>query len=125
MKMKSVGSCRLAWQQGNVALFADVTIRVDRVDNDKFSLGEVDGIADAWRDGIRFGFTLVQEALSSVVGLSGVSISIQDFIGQPCDTTSTAVAYATFHAIVDAIGAPITNVFSFDKSTGRFCIAIA
>ena len=91
-----IGAGRLAWQRGPRALYAEVTVEC--------APGEAGGgattlpadIEPSWAEGARFGVALFREAFAKH---AGAEVRVQRVRGQIVDTTVTAVAYATFHAL--------------------------
>ncbi len=122
--MTSTGNHRLAWQQGERALYADATVEIERDVHRGGMIQGVDAITQPWRVGVLFGLALAREALAGIVDFSGIVVVVTAFRGQPSDTTVTAAAFAAFHAVAKALNHPdLVGVFGFDESTGRFSIA--
>ena len=126
--MNKQGRCQLRWQQGNVAIFAEASVKIERHDGDADRLHGIEIVPPSWQVGVGFGFSLFRETVAGIADLGNRTVTITSFRGVPADTSSTAAAYATFHAIADAleieVERSVADRFTFDTATGTFCITI-
>ena len=120
--MEATGSHRIAWQRGNLALYAEVALSAEReagADANGSVVG-LDTVAEQWRMGVMFGLSLLRESLIGKMDFRHVAFTIRSFRGQPGDTTLMAAAFATFHAGAKALAVDVSGVFEFDDSIGAF-----
>jgi hypothetical protein len=117
------GKFRLAWQRGNRALYAEVSLACE--------WGEVLGccvqippsVPDTWKAAVRFGAEVfAANALASESSARGLIVEVSSLLGQPVDTTVEAVAYVTFRALGDAMGRNDCDAFMFDEESGHFIL---
>ena len=117
------GKCRLAWQKGATAIFAEASVNVQQLSNDEWSIKMPANINSIWAIGVRFGVEMFRECLRINEQLaSGFRIRINQFIGQSVDTTLVSVAYVTFHALGNAMRTDTGRIFKFDESSGSFVV---
>ena len=123
--MTTTGSHRIAWQRGNFAVYAGITLSVKSAAG-VLPVGSVHGldtVAEQWRIGVMFGLSLLRESSPRKLNFQNVPVTITSFLGQPCDTTLMAVAFVTFHAAAKALSVDVSEVFTFDDSIGAFQIS--
>jgi hypothetical protein len=115
------GQFRLAWQRGQSAAFAEVSLSCRWGERGEFELRFPPDLSPYWTAAVRFGAQVFWAAL--VWGDSpsrGLTIEIEDVRYMAVDTTSRAVAYATFRALCAATGKDGGDAFTFDETSGRF-----
>ena len=114
---------RLGWQSGQRVVFAEVTVSVEKRREGEWSFAVPDDCHPSWAMGALFGAAKFREALNSTSkGYMGAHVKIENVVGQPVDTTETAVAYVTFQALCAAMDERVEKVFSFDSATGTFVV---
>ena len=120
------GHHKIAWQRGQRAIYADVTLSL-KVAADRLWHTEIPlGTNLSWAVGVHFGIEVfrggIQGRSTSILPMAVVVTSIK---GQTADTTSASVAFATFHALWQAagIGDVLDKVFSFNADLGSFVIS--
>jgi hypothetical protein len=116
------GSYRLAWQSGQCALFAELSLQCDWVTRPGLEMNVLSDVPYAWQVGLRFGGEVFAQAVLWRERGRGLSVRVESLRGQPSDTTVCAVAYATFQALRAATGNGESDAFRFDVSTGQFTL---
>lgn len=116
------GTCQLAWQDGPRAIFAEAHVMVKDNGNNDLTLVLPEGMEGAWEIGVRFGLELFRECNRS--RRSGC-IVIENFQGQPLDTSIASAAYVAFHAIARAFNYQPGKKFEFDATTGQFILGFS
>ncbi len=124
--MAATGMHRIAWQRGNMGLYAEVGLTLEKESRAVavVSVRGLDAVAEQWRTGVMFGLSLLRETLTGKVDFQHLSVNITSFRGQPADTTLMAAAFASFHAAAKALGVDVSEVFRFDDSTGVFEVSV-
>jgi hypothetical protein len=123
--MKTTGHHRLLWQMGLKAKYADVTIEIAQEIDGGGTIRGLEKISPPWRAGALKGLALAKEALAGTVDFAKISITFAAFHGHAVDTNAAEVAYATFHAMIDALDRPdLAEVFRLDESTGEFSVSL-
>jgi hypothetical protein len=80
----------------------------------------IDVVPPEWRVGVHFGLALLPGKLARLQSITKTKVTITGFRGQPGDTTPLAVAYVTFHAIVEKLAPELAREFAFNRETGAF-----
>jgi hypothetical protein len=119
------GSFKLAWQTGQTAAFAVVSLSGRWEEKPEWRIEIPAGVSRYWAIGVEFGFQVFCEAVLAGEGSRrrGLIIQVEDVVTQTVDTTAKAVAYATFRALCDATGLDGRGSFTFDEQSGRFVLA--
>ena len=115
------GQFRLAWQRAQSAAFAEVFLSCQWGERGEFEIRFPADLSPYWAAAVRFGAQVFWEAI--VWGGSparGLIIEIESVRYMPVDTTSRAVAYATFRALCTATGKDGGGAFTFDETSGQF-----
>jgi len=113
------GRCRLAWQKGNHAVFAEVVVKVERKKDGEAHLVFSDETSASWKTGVELGFVHFCERLVDPDNVRGLRVEILKVRGQAVDTTDAALAYCTFQAIKQASGFDVKPDMEFDEDTGK------
>jgi hypothetical protein len=115
------GRFRLAWQRAQTAAFAEVCLSCQWGERGEFDVRFPADLSPYWEAAARFGAQVFWEAI--VWGASparGLIIEIDTVRYMTVDTTSRAVAYATFRALCAATGKDGGGAFTFDETSGQF-----
>jgi hypothetical protein len=78
-------------------------------------------VEPSWAEAARFGVALFREAFARH---ATVDVRVQQVSGQIADTTVTAVAYATFHAVAEALRVEARDRFVLDDGTGSLTVKL-
>lgn len=117
------GSHRLAWQTGRSALFAEVSVACRWTDQRGFEVTVAADVPAPWQTAARFGAARFAEAALWQRPDRGLAVEVVSVRGMVVDTTVSAVAYATFRALIDAVGIGDVEAFRFDPETGQFTLS--
>ncbi|MEM7248711.1 MAG: hypothetical protein AAF533_25495 [Acidobacteriota bacterium] len=121
MSTETKGHHRVAWRRDDAVVHAEVNVEVAIGDGVAWSVVGLEVVPAPWRSGVQFGVELLRGALGSPDDV-GVVVRVLDFRGLLGDTTETAAACATFHAVAQALGADAGEFFELDETTGEFRI---
>jgi hypothetical protein len=116
------GSHRLAWQSGQSAQLAEVSVAARWTEQRGLEATMPADIPAPWQTAIRFGAALFAEAVFWRQSERGLAVHITLVRSMPVDTTVSGVAYATYRALVDAVGCGAPELFRFDPKTGQFTL---
>jgi len=117
------GYKKIAWQREYYCIYAEITLELNEREpiGDFMSPTGLNKIIDSnWRTGILFSLALIQGKLPEIA--NDIQICINSFNGEPGDTTIMAVAYVTYHAIVESLAPQLADDFTFDEETAEFRI---
>lgn len=116
-------SKKLLWQQGTVALFAEIEIDVERSNGTEIEIRCSDTTEPHWSNAISFAANLFSESFAwREPTVAQIDVLILSIKAVPGDTTLCSLAYVAFHAICTACNIDGEQVFTFDRSSGRFSI---
>ena len=114
---------RLAWQNQNTAIFAEIHVSADKLTTGEYLLEIPAHINKTWALGVRFAFEVFKEGLQGNGLLpEGVRFEVKEIVDQSVDTTIAAVAYVAFHGMCRAAGVALNEMFLFNEGDGTFCI---
>jgi hypothetical protein len=116
------GRFQLAKQVGDRGFFADVSVVLDCIPNERLAFAieqlESDPRNADWIAGIQFGVAYALQQLPSAK--ANMSVLITDLHTNPVDSSSLTVAFATCFAVWDASGFVADRPPYFDESKMSF-----
>jgi hypothetical protein len=114
------GTYRMARQTGKSAMFAEVSVRCRWTEQPRNEFTVAAGTPAAWETWARFGAEVF--FATRWYDRRGLNVEVEAIRGMAVDTTPPAVAYATYRALVEALGTGDPGTFRFDASTGQFTL---
>jgi hypothetical protein len=119
-------SHRIAWQKGNIGVFAEIALNVQSATGQQHMLVIEQSIGGQMKDAIRFGVALFLESFGyRQKEIAECAIVVQSVKIVPGDTTTCSLAYVTFHALCNAFDIDGKVMFDFDSKSGSFLITTA
>ncbi len=119
-----LGRGYLTWQKYSHVKYAEVVVDVELILDHGCKIDIPQDTNPSWSRGIKYGFMVFQEAAQGFPVMNdNMCVQVEKVHGHPVDTTIMCMAYATFHAIEDAMKLDVANAFTFDENTGKFSIA--
>jgi hypothetical protein len=120
---EATGYYTLAWQKDERALFVEIFLSVELRMDGELNLELPKNITHSWAVGIQFGIEVFRDSVLGNKGVrSGFRVRVEKILGQSVDTTPTAVAFAVFQALSQALELKGEQYFQFDSNTGTFSI---
>ncbi len=113
------GECKVAKQSGRKGYFGRVVLQTEPKDDGQITVEFDEQNASRWQSGARFGIDYALEHISKKTFFPrGLRVIVTSIEGHDVDTSSLLIAYASSHALMQALGATVNEKPNLDAEKG-------
>lgn len=114
---------KFIWQKQNNALFASISIEVEKREDSSCQVEFSEKIFSRWENALNFGCVFFYEEIwSKQHQKKGLKIKIINLLCNPVDTTQMAVVFTVVKVLQKALNLENIPIISFNEESGAFTI---